>query len=43
MERTTWFQLPASPSPTIASGQPAGVVSTAPTLMVGSTAFIASA
>ena len=42
MVSTIWFQVPASPAATMPSGQFAGVVSTAPTLMVGSTAFIAS-
>src|SRR5437660_3380994 len=42
MLSTVWFQVPASPLPTRPSGQLAGIVSTAPTLMLGSTAFMAS-
>src|SRR5262249_40184609 len=42
MDRTVWFHVPASPLPTSPSGQFAGIVSTAPTLMDGSTAFMAS-
>ena len=33
MDSTTWFQVPASPPPTMPSGQLPGVVSTAPILM----------
>ena len=43
MPSTVLFQLPLSPSATSASGQLAGVVRTAPTLIDGSTAFMARA
>jgi len=43
IDSTTWFHGPASPPAVMPSGHSPGVVSTAPTLMVGSTAFIASA
>src|SRR4051794_17244771 len=42
IDSTVWFQEPGSPPAVMASGQLAGMVSTAPTLIVGSTAFIAS-
>lgn len=38
---TVWFQPAESPAATTPSGQLPGMVSTAPTLIVGSTAFIA--
>lgn len=41
-DSTVWFQSAESPAPTMPSGQSPGVVSTAPILIVGSTAFIAS-
>src|SRR5689334_2823995 len=41
IDSTTWFQVPASPPATMPSGQLPGVVSTAPILTVGSTAFMA--
>ncbi|MFE6888214.1 hypothetical protein [Streptomyces sp. NPDC057694] len=40
--RTTSFQSPESPEPTIPSGPKVGVVSTTPTLIDGSTAFMAA-
>src|SRR5882757_9373252 len=43
MDSTVWSQDAVSSLPTRASGQFAGVVSTAPTLTVGSTVFMASA
>src|SRR5579859_1551310 len=43
MESTVLFQSALSPLATAPSGQLPGVVSTAPILMVGSTAFIAEA
>ncbi|PSK62485.1 hypothetical protein B0E53_05617 [Micromonospora sp. MH33] len=42
-ESTVWFQGPGSAPAVSPSGQLAGMVSTAPTLMLGSTAFMASA
>ena len=42
IESTAWFQEPVSPPPSTPSGQLAGIVITAPTLIVGSTAFMAS-
>jgi hypothetical protein len=40
---TVWFQSALSPSAITPSGQLPGIVSTAPTFTVGSTAFIAEA
>jgi len=41
MDITVWFQSWVSPGPTMPSGHAPGVLSTAPTLMLGSTAFMA--
>jgi hypothetical protein len=41
IDRTVWFQSIVSPVPTTPSGQKPGVVSTAQTLIFGSTAFMA--